>query len=41
MNDTATLQPVTLPGSNISYISGSMENYFRALDMPYELNSMR
>ena len=41
MNDTTTLQPIMLHGSNISYITGRMENYFRALDMPYELHSMR
>ena len=41
MNDTTTLQPITLHGSNISYFTGKMENYFRVRDIPYELHSMQ
>jgi hypothetical protein len=41
MNDTTTLQPITLHGSNISYFTGKMENYLRVRGIPYELNSMR
>ena len=33
--------PVTLYGSNISYFTGKMENYFRVRDIPYRLHSMQ
>jgi len=41
MNDTTTLQPITLHGSNISYFTGKMENYLRVRGIPYELHSMQ
>ena len=40
MPDTSTLQPIVLHGSNISYFTGKMENYFRVRDIPYELRSI-
>lgn len=33
--------PLTLYGSNISYFTGKMENYFRVRNMPYRLASMQ
>ena len=33
--------PVTLLGSNISYFTGKMENYFRLKGIPYRLESMQ
>ncbi len=33
--------PLTLYGSNISYFTGKMENYFRVREIPYELKSMQ
>ena len=41
MNDTTTLQPITLHGSNISCFTGKMENYLRVRGIPYELRRMR
>ena len=41
MNDTTTLQPITLHGSNISYFTGKMENYLRVRGIPCELHSMQ
>lgn len=41
MTDTSPLQPIVLHGSNISYFTGKMENYFRVRDIPYELRSMQ
>ena len=41
MNDTTTLQPIILHGSNISYFTGKMENYLRVRGIPYELRSMQ
>ena len=35
------MQPLTLYGSNISYFTGKMENYFRVREIPYELRSMQ
>ncbi len=34
-------QPLILYGSNISYFTGKMENYFRLKDIPYVLKSMQ
>lgn len=33
--------PIQLYGSNISYFTGKMENYFRVRSIPYELHSMQ
>lgn len=41
MNTDLLKQPLTLYGSNISYFTGKMENYFRAREIPYELRSMQ
>lgn len=41
MPDTQSLQPTLLYGSNISYFTGKLENYFRVRDIPYELRSMQ
>ena len=41
MADTSSLQPIVLHGSNISYFTGKMENYFRVRDMPDELRSIQ
>ncbi len=45
MNDmaeaTAELQPLTVHGSNISYFTGKLENYFRVRGIPYTLKSMQ
>ena len=38
---TDALQPITLYGSNVSYFTGKMENYFRVKGVPYELRSMQ
>lgn len=35
------LQAVTLYGSNISYFTGKMENYFRVRGVPYRLRSLQ
>jgi len=34
-------QPVSLYGSNISYFTGKLENYFRVREIPYQLKSMQ
>lgn len=39
--DTASLQPITLYGSNISCFTGKLENYFRVKWVPYALHSMQ
>ena len=39
--DTSSLQPLILHGSNISYFTGKLENYFRLRSIPYRLRSMR
>jgi glutathione S-transferase len=39
--DTTALQPITLHGSDISYFTGKLENYFRVREIPYELRSMQ
>ena len=36
----STLEPITLWGSNISYFTGKLENYFRVRGLDYELRSM-
>jgi glutathione S-transferase len=35
------LQPIVLYGSNISYFTGKLENYFRLKDLDYELRAMQ
>ena len=40
MSDTA-LQPITLYGSNISYFTGKLENYFRLKGVPYTFQAMQ
>ena len=35
------IYPITLYGSNISYFTGKLENYFRVRGIPYELRSMQ
>ena len=37
----AELQPIKVYGSNISYFTGKLENYFRVRGIPYELHSMQ
>ncbi len=39
--DTTALQPLALYGSNISYFTGKLENYFRVRGIPYQLHSMQ
>lgn len=41
MSPPSTPQTVTLYGSNISYFTGKMENYFRVRGIPYRLRSMQ
>jgi glutathione S-transferase len=41
MPDTRALQPIVLYGSNISYFTGKMENYFRVREIPYELRAIQ
>lgn len=41
MTDISFTKPVILYGSNISYFTGKMENYFRVKNIPYELKSMQ
>ncbi len=41
MPDTRAIQPLVLYGSNISYFTGKLENYFRVRGIDYELRSMR
>jgi glutathione S-transferase len=36
-----SLQPITLYGSNISYFTGKLENYFRVKGIPYTLKAMQ
>ncbi|MGI9292498.1 MAG: glutathione S-transferase family protein, partial [Pseudomonadales bacterium] len=36
-----TLQPITLYGSNISYFTGKLENYFRVKGVPYTFHAMQ
>ena len=36
MNDLDLSKPVQLYGSNISYFTGKMENYFRVKEISYE-----
>lgn len=40
MNNAAVL-PITLLGSNISYFTGKLENYFRVKGVPYTFHSMQ
>ena len=35
--DTSELQPITVYGSNISYFTGKLENYFRLKGIDYRL----
>ncbi|TDG13468.1 glutathione S-transferase [Seongchinamella unica] len=39
--DTESIQPLILHGSNISYFTGKLENYFRLRGIPYQLCSMQ
>lgn len=39
--DLASLQPITLHGSNISYFTGKLENYFRLKGIPYTLRAIQ
>jgi glutathione S-transferase len=39
--DRADLQPITVYGSNISYFTGKLENYFRIKGLPYTLRPMQ
>jgi glutathione S-transferase len=39
--DSTSIQPLTLHGSNISYFTGKLENYFRLRGIPYHLRSMQ
>jgi glutathione S-transferase len=39
--DTAAIQPITLYGSNISYFTGKLENYFRAKGVPYVFRALQ
>lgn len=41
MTDIQSLQPVALHGSNISYFTGKLENYFKVRGIPYTLHSMQ
>lgn len=41
MTDLLLTEPVTLYGSNISYFTGKMENYFRVRGVSYDLRSMQ
>lgn len=41
MPDTSVLQPLIVHGSNISYFTGKLENYFRVRGIPYRLHSMQ
>ena len=36
MNDLDLSKPILLYGSNISYFTGKMENYFRVKEISYE-----
>lgn len=40
MSDVNSLPEIILHGSNISYFTGKMENYFRVRGIPYELRPM-
>jgi len=39
--DIDALLPITVHGSNVSYFSGKLENYFRVKGVPYTLHSMQ
>ena len=39
--DTAAIQPITLYGSNISYFTGKLENYFRAKGVLYVFRALQ
>jgi glutathione S-transferase len=39
--DTGDIQPITVYGSDISYFTGKLENYFRVRGIPYQLRSMQ
>jgi glutathione S-transferase len=39
--DTAAIQPITLYGSDISYFTGKLENYFRAKGVPYVFRALQ
>jgi glutathione S-transferase len=39
--DIGALQPVTVYGSNISYFTGKLENYFRVRGIPYTFRAMQ
>lgn len=41
MPDKQPMTPVSLYGSNISYFTGKLENYFRVRGIPYDLHSMQ
>jgi len=41
MPDIRSIQPISLYGSNISYFTGKMENYFRVREIAYDLHSMQ
>ncbi len=40
MLDTSSIQPITVHGSNISYFTGKIENYFRVREIRYTFRSM-
>ena len=40
MPDTSAIQPIVVEGSNISYFTGKLENYFRLKGIPYTLEPM-
>ena len=39
--DIGALHPITVYGSNISYFTGKLENYFRVRGVPYTFRAMR
>lgn len=41
MSELPSAPPIRLLGSNISYFTGKMENYFRLKHIPYQLESMQ
>ena len=39
--DISALQPIVVYGSNVSYFTGKLENYFHLKGVPYRLQSMQ
>lgn len=39
--DTSPIEPITVYGSNISYFTGKLENYFKVRGIPYRLQGMQ